>query len=120
MIELSCINVFAKKDSKKERRKERKNKRRENNEFCTFRSSSSSSGDIISSIDIPNTTGNVQEYLVSLLYKQNEPVCGRYTQVSCNIYNEVANLKLTQPYFYALLDVIKCKAYLYQRINWER
>ena len=32
------------------------------------------------------------------LYKQNELVCGRYIHTSCNISNEMAILKSTQPY----------------------
>ena len=40
----------------------------------------------------------VMEVMPLYLYKQNEPVCGRYECVSCNILNEATILKLTQPY----------------------
>ena len=40
------------------------------------------------------------------LYQQNEPVCGKYTHVCCNISNEVAILKSPQPYLYTLSGII--------------
>ena len=54
-------------------------------------------GDTALSINIPNTIGNIQEYLVSL-DKQNQQVRWRYTYVSCIISNKVAILKGFQPY----------------------
>ena len=50
------------------------------------------------SIDHPSSMGKTHKYLVSPLFKQNEPVCERYAYVNHNTSNEVAILKCTQLY----------------------
>ena len=71
----------------KEKKKKDKMKVGKNEKFCILDVEQFRTLEMLQQVAINNfnSIGSAQEHLVKSLYKQNQPVCGKYMRESCNI-----------------------------------